>query len=184
MPSYSDIVAQVFETEKFSDELHRIAIDTVINRLDSTKSKVAQHELLRFIQKLFDKSNDEHQNVVKCETQNSRSNTCLLKVEVVKGENLASKDYDGLSDPFCVVAVVPTSKYVDLQEKKYSSRTTKIASSLNPEWNENVEFVLNRNEISNSYVQLQVWDYDGANNNKKKVKGIKGFTRLAQFLLL
>ena len=179
MPSYSDVVAQVFETEKFSNELHRIAIDTVINRLDAAANEVSEHELLRFIQKLFDKSNDEHQNVVKCETQNSRSNTCLLKVEVVKGENLASKDYDGLSDPFCVVAVVPTSKYVDLQEERYISRKTNIVdSSLNPEWNESLELVLNRNEISNSFVQLQVWDYDGANNNKKKVKGIKGFTRL------
>ena len=175
---YSDVVANVFDTEEFSNELYKVAIDTAINRFETVESWISEQELLDFVQKLFQKSNAMHQEAVKREMQSCRSKTCVLKVDVIRAENLASKDSDELSDPFCVVSVLPTSQFVDLNNGKYNTKKTKIIDdNLNPVWNEHKEFVLNRDEISKSYFQLQVWDYDGANDNKKKTKGLKGLTR-------
>jgi len=184
IPCYSEAVAKLFDTEEFLSELYKVAIDTAINRLESSESWISRNELLDFVQKLFQQSNEKHQEAVKLETHSNASNACLLKVDVIKAENLASKDSDGLSDPFCAIAVVPTSQFVDLKSGKYVTKKTKIINdSLNPEWNESFEITLHREEISRSCFQLQVWDYDGADDEKKKTKGLKILTKYVSFMM-
>uniref|UniRef100_F6UTA8 C2 domain-containing protein n=1 Tax=Ciona intestinalis TaxID=7719 RepID=F6UTA8_CIOIN len=58
--------------------------------------------------------------------------------------------------------------------------TSVINSTLTPEWNETLELFVEREQISNSNLQIQVWDSDevvGGNGNLKKVKGVKGVGR-------
>ena len=177
--SYSDLVSEVLETNEFRNELYVSAVSVAINRLENHSShKVSEKELLEFIQDVFKTPEAKHTKTVHQERLITEAEFCRLTVNVVKGENLAVKDVDGASDPYCLLAVVPTSQYVDLKSGKHLSKQTKtIFSNLNPEWNESVEIDFKRNEIDTSSFQLQVWDYDGKNDDKKKVRGIKGVTR-------
>ena len=177
-PTYKDIVADVLETEKFEDELYKSMIDVAINRLESQSNEISEGVLLQYIQNLFKVPSEKHRQAVNTEYKNSRSETCLLKVYVEKAENVASKDVDGSSDPYCMVSVVSTSQMVNLKNGKYSPKRTKVQhSTLNPEWKEYLEVIFPREDVNKSYFQLQMWDYDGESDTVKKVKGVKGVKR-------
>ena len=177
--TYSDLVAHTFKTEEFNNELYKAAIDVAVNRLESQEGDISEQNLLQYLQNLFQVSEDIQREAIKQEYQASLSDDCLLKVLVQKAENLAIKDVDGSSDPYCLLSVVPTSQYANLKNGKYSAKKTKVIhSTLNPEWNEGFEISLTRTEVNKSYFQIQLWDYDGETaGGAKKVKGVKGMKR-------
>jgi len=79
----------------------------------------------------------------------------VLTVHVWEGINLASKDSNGLSDPYCVVSVIPTSKP--------SKAKTKVKKeTLNPTWQEVFNFKLEHWESSVLKIECLDWDRFGS----------------------
>ena len=175
---YHQLIAEKLKDQNFNDELYKAAIDVAVNRLESQESDISENELLRFVKDLFEVRESTHNEAVKKLYKEDLSDTCSLKILVIKAENLASKDVDGSSDPYCLVSVVPTSQYANLKNGKFPSQKTKVInSSLNPEWNESIELLISRENVNKSYFQIQVWDYDGDDGTTKKVRGMKGMKR-------
>uniref|UniRef100_H2ZHP4 C2 domain-containing protein n=1 Tax=Ciona savignyi TaxID=51511 RepID=H2ZHP4_CIOSA len=138
--------------------------------------------LLELAQKTFEVSNANHKAAVEKAQSQEISQRCALQFQVQKAEHLAAKDVDGTSDPYCLLAVVPSSQYVNLRHSKFTTVNTSVKeSTLTPEWNENLELYIERNQIPNCSLQIQVWDCDedsaASNGSYKKVKGVKGVGR-------
>lgn len=72
-----------------------------------------------------------------------------VTIEILQGRNLASKDSNGLSDPFCKILVGDT----------VVKKTKVIPRSLNPSWEGEV-VTLGRKKASSGPVMLEVWDHD------------------------
>ena len=70
-----------------------------------------------------------------------------LRVQVLKARNLAAKDKSGFSDPFLVLT---------LGESKEA--TSVVSKSLNPEWNQTFEFVINSPD--SALLEAVCWDKD------------------------
>jgi len=81
-----------------------------------------------------------------------------LKVVVVAARNLASKDFNGTSDPYCLVKYL--SDKTQQVEKEYKSVT--IYETLNPEWNEEFEFHV---EEKKGVILIELWDHDATKDD-------------------
>ena len=176
--AYNELITEKLKDKKFVDELYKAAIATAVNRLESQENEISEQEIWNYLRDLFQVRENIHRETIKQQYKISLSEDCLLKVLILKAENLASKDVDGSSDPYCLVSVVPTSQYTNLKNSKFFAQKTKvITSSLNPEWNESLQLSVTRENVGKSYFQIQVWDYDGDNDSIKKVRGVKGMKR-------
>lgn len=74
----------------------------------------------------------------------------FLRVYVLRGINLAPRDYNGTSDPYLIVKC---------GKKKFSTRKRYIQKNLNPGFYESFEFPVTI--PGNGNVNIGVWDYDG-----------------------
>eukprot|EP01114_Cavostelium_apophysatum_P015326 TRINITY_DN4148_c0_g1_i1.p1 TRINITY_DN4148_c0_g1~~TRINITY_DN4148_c0_g1_i1.p1 ORF type:complete len:548 (+),score=139.82 TRINITY_DN4148_c0_g1_i1:161-1804(+) len=72
-----------------------------------------------------------------------------LTVRVIGGRNLASKDLNGYSDPYCIVSVKDTKFKTDIKKK-----------TLNPTWLEEFTFELWGTDVSWSDFELTCMDWD------------------------
>lgn len=71
----------------------------------------------------------------------------VLKINVIEGRNLPSKDLNGYSDPYVVI----------MQQGQRAGKTNKIKKTLNPKWNETV--MVNLPSLAEK-LTVQVWDWD------------------------
>ena len=55
-----------------------------------------------------------------------------LTVEILEGINLAPKDKNGLSDPYCEVSLLQTSSKKEKEKEKGKKKTKVISETLNP----------------------------------------------------
>eukprot|EP00466_Bigelowiella_natans_P003682 jgi/Bigna1/146714/aug1.120_g21422 len=80
-----------------------------------------------------------------------------LKIEVLRGDNLAAKDGD-TSDPYVVLTIRDTSN-----NSLFDVRTPKMSKTLDPVWNFSV--VVQPEEVISKFhlVEVQVWDHDYLN---------------------
>jgi len=78
-----------------------------------------------------------------------------VSVTVVEGKELASKDSNGLSDPFFEVSIPGFSR------AKHKSKV--IKETLNPKWNETFLFKLDNTQAGK--VNITVWDWDRIGTN-------------------
>ena len=87
-----------------------------------------------------------------------------LHVNIVEGRNLKDRDMVGQNDAYVEI-------YVD---KKYKQRTTAIANSNNPVWNENFTFNLQKgdDDIHFSVYDDDVVGRDSIGNGKVKLKHV------------
>jgi len=72
-----------------------------------------------------------------------------LKVWVIAGRNLPSKDLNGLSDPYCILKI---------KEQVY--KTNIIRYTLNPTWNEMFVFDLLGLDLTYTDIKIKLKDYD------------------------
>lgn len=78
------------------------------------------------------------------------SATAKLTIKVIEARNVAPKDFNGKSDPYCVLVIEGSKEKVK----------TKIRfKTLSPVWNEKFTFTL-EGEISSSILHLEMWDHD------------------------
>lgn len=72
-----------------------------------------------------------------------------IRIKLVKGVNLPSADPNGKSDPYVIL---------ELNNQKKKSKT--IKKTLNPIFNENFEFEINKSISNNQKLNVTVYDYD------------------------
>lgn len=77
-----------------------------------------------------------------------------LAIEVVAGRNLASKDSNGFSDPYCHVGFRDASG--ELKKGNYK-KTKVIKKTLNPEWKESFDIPFDSSAVA---LEVSVWDED------------------------
>ncbi|KAL1520983.1 hypothetical protein AB1Y20_022541 [Prymnesium parvum] len=74
-----------------------------------------------------------------------------LKVHLVRGSGLLAADKNGFSDPYVVAKLGKATK-----------KSKVIKKTLNPEWNETLEFGgVSLGDLIETSLSLHVWDYDG-----------------------
>ncbi|XP_078492943.1 BAI1-associated protein 3-like [Ciona intestinalis] len=172
---------KIMEDDSFRRQMYEDTVNVIVNRLECELTDFSEADLLNLAQDTFEVSNSGHKVAVEKARSQEISKKCVLRLQVLKAEHLAAKDVDGTSDPYCLLGVVPASQYVNLRSSKtVTANTSVINSTLTPEWNETLELFIEREQISNSSLQIQVWDSDevvGGNGNLKKVKGVKGVGR-------
>lgn len=116
-----------------------------------------------------------------------------LKVELLRGRGLQSKDANGLSDPYAMVEVLPGGAAPGLIHRKHEhagrARQSSIKpKTLDPEWNEAFEFELSPAEARGSKLMLYLWDADeavsvsggikaGFSGLRKGLAGMKNFVK-------
>ncbi|KAF0973338.1 hypothetical protein FDP41_008545 [Naegleria fowleri] len=82
----------------------------------------------------------------------------VLKVSVIQGAELQSKDFSGTSDPYVVVSINPNDSLIKLPQlfsKVSEQKTRVIYKNLEPEWNE--EFVF-ENVTPKDVIRFSVFD--------------------------
>lgn len=108
---------------------------TVVNRSSSRKKVAKENQLL---------------------AENNTSTLTMgegkLKVKVLNGRKLQNKETFQTSDPYCMI---------EIGDK--NARTKHISSNLNPDWNEEFEFMV---QDGNDVLTLSIWD---KNSIKKDV---------------
>jgi len=77
-----------------------------------------------------------------------------LTLQLLNGQNLAAKDSNGFSDPYCEFCLLDGKGNKIVQSKKTSKV---IKKSLNPEWNEMFQFVVDQNVAA---IEVTCWDED------------------------
>lgn len=173
-------VHELLKQDRFRSELYASLLEVIVNRLESQTKEVAESDLLLYVQHLFQVPIEEHRKLLERARRNGLSQQCVVRVHVQKAEKLAAKDANGLSDPYCMLSVLRNSQYVNLQTAKLNvvKSTSVKESTLNPEWNESFDLFVPREEINDSHIQLQLWDYDGnLQGSSRKSRGMKGVGR-------
>ncbi|KZC08060.1 BAI1-associated protein 3 [Dufourea novaeangliae] len=138
-------------------------------------NECGQETLLNHLQNAFKVDNETHERILE-KTRKMEPPEMHLNVEVIEAKELASKDANGKSDPFCALYLesAPTRRY----------NTAVKTSTLSPVWEEHFELPLE--DAENDVLFLEVWDFDAAEtvpekmSKVKDVKGVRGLVKLAK----
>ncbi|KAL3674991.1 hypothetical protein R1sor_024939 [Riccia sorocarpa] len=78
----------------------------------------------------------------------------VLSVTVLRAENLVASDKNGFSDPFVVLK---------MRKSKSKKQTKVVYKSLNPEWNQTLDFLVE--DAIHDMLHIKVWDHDTFRND-------------------
>ncbi|XP_022095596.1 protein unc-13 homolog D-like isoform X2 [Acanthaster planci] len=190
-------------------DLYRNILSVIHFRLGAVgQSFPADQELYGYLNDIFKAcvSISEHNSMVLTITKGAPPDTILL-VTVQEARDLVGKDVSGLSDPFCVMGILPTgeSKKPFVTHSRGSQGTCSahsqhhghkgghscpdlqstsiVKEQLNPKWNENFRFVLEC-DVHTAWFHIDVWDHDEETTVMEVVKksgdiqNVKGVKRL------
>nr|XP_032823287.1 BAI1-associated protein 3-like [Petromyzon marinus] len=170
------------EVETLYEDITYMVHHWIGERENEDENNISRNQLLIYVQQVFNKSADEHLAVVN-KVKNRTPPSYTLFVEVIEARNLAAKDANGFSDPYCILGIIQGSANRELtpsawdaadKKKRHSDAKplaenkcsfsksvcmTKIkAKTLNPVWNES--FNLDVTDIKDGVFHLDIWDYD------------------------
>ena len=170
---------ELLNQQNFKTGFLESVVSVILNRLPVGKNKINDAKLCNFLRRV---SGNDLNEVIEKVSGEKKAEECRVKVTFVEAENLAAKDSDGTSDPYCVCSIVHGDEFVKIYKETYNGKypvkeTGTQQSTLNPRWNEQREFKIKRSDISDYSVQVQIWDQD-TEEVQKKVVGFKGFQTL------
>lgn len=154
------------------DELYEEILFEIIHVVGADSS-VKKSGLFDYVKDVFKIDDEKHETAFQ-EANNKEAPNIILNVEVVEAKELAPKDANGFSDPFCTLFLVskPSHRY----------NTSVKQETLSPIWEE--YFSLPVESTVEDILALEVWDFDPAETVKEKmakiseVKGVKGLRKL------
>ncbi|XP_053963719.1 protein unc-13 homolog 4B isoform X1 [Anastrepha ludens] len=168
--------------EKFIDEAIRMNVEDlyeeilfqICNHFGCETNDVCSENLMKFVQEVFKISDTKHDEIAKLAMQKEPPKL-RLNVEVIKAENLLSKDANGFSDPFATLYLESNATH------RYNSSVKH--TTLNPIWEEHFSLPITDNPKDEVLI-VEIWDFDAAETVKEKVnklfdvKGVKGLSKL------
>ncbi|KRF80897.1 uncharacterized protein Dvir_GJ14122, isoform E [Drosophila virilis] len=156
------------------EDLYEEVLFEIYNNIGCETSDVGTKSLVEFAQDVFKIPNSTHLEISEIARMKEPPNL-RLNVEVIKAENLLSKDSNGLSDPFVTLYLESNSSH------RYNSSVK--MSTLNPIWEEHFSLPIIEGPREEVLI-IEVWDFDAAETIKDKfnklldVKGVKGLSKL------
>ncbi|XP_058141536.1 BAI1-associated protein 3 [Dasypus novemcinctus] len=184
--------------------LYEEALYTVLHRAGTLGPEQVDDEeaLLAYLSQVFGASPEEHAEAIEG-IRKARAPKYALKVSVMSAKNLLAKDPNGLSDPYCVLGILPASgaprEPGERKEQRFGFRkgskrggrdplpakciqVTEVKSStLNPVWKEH--FLFEIEDVGADQLHLDIWDHDEdvslveACRKLNEVIGLKGVGR-------
>ncbi|XP_073994154.1 C2 and C2B_Munc13-like domain-containing protein staccato isoform X3 [Rhodnius prolixus] len=109
------------------DELYAEVLYEILHIIGTDANNENKDELFTYLKETFKIDDEKHEEFFKLVKEKEAPNI-LLNVEVIQGKDLAPKDANGLSDPFCTLYLsnVSTHRY----------NTSVKSETLNPTWEE------------------------------------------------
>ncbi|KAK9497100.1 hypothetical protein O3M35_004477 [Rhynocoris fuscipes] len=155
------------------DELYSEVLYEILHIVGSDADNENKEELFQYLKDVFKVDDEKHTEFLKSAKDKEAPNI-LLNVEIIQGKDLAPKDANGLSDPFCTLYLGNNSTH------RYN--TSVKSETLSPIWEEH--FSLPAENTAEDSLILEVWDFDPAETVREKitkiseVKGVRGLRKL------
>ncbi|XP_017124116.1 protein unc-13 homolog 4B isoform X2 [Drosophila elegans] len=155
-------------------DLYEEILFEIYNNIGCENNDQCINSLIEFVQDAFKIPNATHLEICEAARLKEPPNV-RLNVEIIKAENLMSKDSNGLSDPFVTLYLESNSSH------RYNSSVK--PATLNPIWEEHFSLPITENARDEVLI-VEVWDFDAAETVKEKVnkildvKGVKGLSKL------
>ncbi|XP_017103350.2 protein unc-13 homolog 4B isoform X1 [Drosophila bipectinata] len=174
--SDNDISTKVLDAAPVMNvtDLYEEILFEIYNNIGCENNEECTGTLVEFVQEAFKISNSTHLEISEAARQKEPPNV-RLNVEIIKAENLLSKDSNGLSDPFVTLYLESNGSH------RYNSSVK--PATLNPIWEEHFSLPIADNARDEVLI-VEVWDFDAAETVKEKVnkildvKGVKGLSKL------
>ncbi|XP_032597661.1 protein unc-13 homolog 4B isoform X2 [Drosophila grimshawi] len=171
-----DITETVFDTSICMniEDLYEEILFEIYNNIGCETNDVCTNSLVEFAQEVFKIPNSEHLEISKI-AKMKEPPKLRLNVEIIKAENLMSKDPNGLSDPFVTLYLESNNSH------RYNSSVKPC--TLNPIWEEHFSLPITEGPREEALI-IEVWDFDAAETVKDKVnklldvKGVRGLSKL------
>ncbi|XP_026840156.1 protein unc-13 homolog 4B isoform X1 [Drosophila persimilis] len=172
----NDIGDTVFDsgTVMNVEDLYEEILFEIYNNIGCENNEGRIESLVGFAQDAFKIPNSTHLEISEVAVRKEPPNV-RLNIEIIKAENLLSKDSNGLSDPFVTL-------YLESRNSHRYNSSVKPAT-LNPIWEEHFSLPITENPREEVLI-VEVWDFDAAETIKEKVnklldvKGVKGLSKL------
>lgn len=110
-----------------TEDLYEEILFEIYNNIGCENNDVCTSSLVEFAQEVFKISNSTHEEISEI-AKKKEPPKLRLNVEILKAENLLSKDSNGMSDPFVTLYLESNSSH------RYNSSVK--PSTLNPIWEE------------------------------------------------
>ncbi|KAH8251557.1 hypothetical protein KR038_001840 [Drosophila bunnanda] len=174
--SDKDISASVLDSAPVMNvtDLYEEILFEIYNNIGCENNDECTGSLVEFVQDAFKIPNATHLEISEAARLKEPPNV-RLNVEIIKAENLLSKDSNGLSDPFVTLYLESNGSH------RYNSSVK--PATLNPIWEEHFSLPIAENARDEVLI-VEVWDFDAAETVKEKVnkildvKGVKGLSKL------
>ncbi|XP_017020717.1 protein unc-13 homolog 4B isoform X1 [Drosophila kikkawai] len=174
--SDNDISASVLDSAPVMNvtDLYEEILFEIYNNIGCENNDECTGSLVEFVQDAFKIPNATHLEISEAARLKEPPNV-RLNVEIIKAENLLSKDSNGLSDPFVTLYLESNGSH------RYNSSVK--PATLNPIWEEHFSLPIAENARDEVLI-VEVWDFDAAETVKEKVnkildvKGVKGLSKL------
>ncbi|XP_034475507.1 protein unc-13 homolog 4B isoform X2 [Drosophila innubila] len=156
------------------EDLYEEILFEIYNNIGCEANEVCTDSLVEFAQEVFKIPNSKHLEISEI-AKRKEPPKIRLNIEIIKAENLLSKDSNGLSDPFVTLYLESNNSH------RYN--TSVKTETLNPVWEEHFSLPITEGHREEVLI-IEVWDFDAAETVKEKVnklldvKGVRGLSKL------